>query len=184
MALLVTLGGPVAYSVQTATRSTGGAIPSAGPVAASEVSGRPGGLRVVGPDGGGRPPRGVPELTVGGMRGGDVGDELKAKLSADTDGYRWAAATVGGSPAAALQLATGEPVMALGGFNGTDPTPTLAEFERLVAAGEVRYFVGDAGGLGRGGDNDQLAAVRDWVAANYTATTVDGRQVYDLDDPR
>ena len=39
--------------------------------------------------------------------------------------------------------------MAIGGFNGTDPTPTLAQFEQYVRAGEIHYFI--AGGAVPGG---------------------------------
>ena len=36
----------------------------------------------------------------------------------------------------------GKPVMAIGGFNGTDPSPTLAQFEHDVAKHEIHYFIG------------------------------------------
>ena len=39
--------------------------------------------------------------------------------------------------------------MAIGGFNGTDPTPTLAQFEQYVAQGRIHYFMG-GGGFGGG----------------------------------
>ena len=41
--------------------------------------------------------------------------------------------------------------MAIGGFRGTDPAPTLAEFERLVAEHKIHYFVAGGGGFGRDG---------------------------------
>ena len=50
--------------------------------------------------------------------------------------YTWVAAAVGSNNAAGYQLATGEPVMAIGGFNGTDPSPTLAQFQQYVADGQ------------------------------------------------
>ena len=40
------------------------------------------------------------------------------------------------------QLATGKAVMAIGGFNGTDPSPTLAQFEKWVSEGKIHYFIG------------------------------------------
>ena len=46
--------------------------------------------------------------------------------------YTWVAATVGSNNASGYQLATGDPVMAIGGFNGSDPSPTLAQFQQLV----------------------------------------------------
>ena len=47
-------------------------------------------------------------------------------ISADASRYTWAAAAVTSNQAAGYQLAVDAPVMAVGGFNGTDPAPTLA----------------------------------------------------------
>ena len=52
------------------------------------------------------------------------------------------AATEGSTAAAPLELATGDAVMSIGGFNGTDPWPTLAVFKQLVASHEIHYYVG------------------------------------------
>jgi 4-amino-4-deoxy-L-arabinose transferase-like glycosyltransferase len=43
--------------------------------------------------------------------------------------------------AAPIILATGQPVMALGGFTGGDPILTVDELENLVLAGTVRFFL-------------------------------------------
>jgi hypothetical protein len=75
------------------------------------------------------------------------------------------------------------PVMSIGGFNGTDPAPTLAEFQQLVAQGKVHYFVGggEGGGFGgRGGGNSTSSQISAWVAANFQAQTIGGTTVYDL----
>ena len=98
-------------------------------------------------------------------------------------GYRWAAATVGAESAAPLQLASGKPVMAIGGFNGTDGAPTLGEFEHLVAAGDIHYFVG-ANQASFGGGSGPAAQITAWVRAHFTAETVGGETVYDLAHPR
>jgi hypothetical protein len=67
---------------------------------------------------------------------------LTRLLESGAGGYRWAAATVGSDSAASLELAAGGvPVMALGGFSGGDPVPTLTTFQQLVAAHAVHYFV-------------------------------------------
>ena len=128
----------------------------------------------------------------GGARGGGMGglldaatvsDEMKALLEQNADSYTWAAAAVGSQNASGYQLATGKPVMAIGGFNGSDPSPTLAQFEQYVAQGKIHYFIGGGFGGGRGGsaggsnDSSQIAA---WVAANFTAQTVGNTTVYDL----
>ena len=54
--------------------------------------------------------------------------------------YTWVAAAVGSQNAAGLQLGTQLPVMAIGGFNGSDPSPTLAQFQEYVAAKQIHYF--------------------------------------------
>ncbi len=112
----------------------------------------------------------------------EVSDAVVSALSADADDYTWAAATVGSNSAASYQLATGDPVMAIGGYNGTDPAPTLKEFQRLVAAGKIHWFVG--GSSGAGGSNssgsDAAEQIAEWVAAHYEAETVDGVTMYDL----
>jgi 4-amino-4-deoxy-L-arabinose transferase-like glycosyltransferase len=118
----------------------------------------------------------------GGTGGGGGGGDSASTNSALTAllkkaGTRWAAATVSSNSAAPLQLASGEPIMAIGGFSGSDPTPTLAQFKAYVAAGEVRYFIaGNSGGGGGRGDS----TIATWVAAYYTASTVGGQTVYDL----
>jgi 4-amino-4-deoxy-L-arabinose transferase-like glycosyltransferase len=89
--------------------------------------------------------------------------------------------TVDSNNASGYQLAAGEPVMAIGGFNGTDPSPTLAEFQQYVAAGKIHYFI--ASGTGGGTQTGGSAAAQEiaaWVAQNYTASTVGGVTVYDL----
>ena len=101
-------------------------------------------------------------------------------LKTDAGSYTWVLATVGANNAAGYQLATGDAVMAIGGFNGSDPTPTLAAFQALVTAGKIHYFIG-GGGLG-GGQNaaGTASAITSWVAAHYRSTTIGGTTVYDL----
>ena len=57
--------------------------------------------------------------------------EITALLEADADSYTWVAAAVGSNTASGYQLATEQPVMAIGGFNGSDPSPTLAQFQAV-----------------------------------------------------
>jgi 4-amino-4-deoxy-L-arabinose transferase-like glycosyltransferase len=113
---------------------------------------------------------------------------LVTALRADASRYRWVAATIDSNSAAGYQLATGDPVMAIGGFNGTDPTPTLAQFEAYVRAGRIHYYIG-GGGFGGGGRGFGQAAggtastssqIATWVQRHFTAETVGGSTVYDL----
>ena len=113
--------------------------------------------------------------------GGDtqVAATLTRLLRGGAAGYRWAAATVGSESAAPLQLDSGDPVMAIGGFNGSDGAPTLGGFQHLVAAGEIHYFVG-ANQASFGGGSGAAAQITAWVRAHFTAETVGGVTVYDL----
>jgi hypothetical protein len=105
---------------------------------------------------------------------------LVALLKQDASRYTWVAATVRANSAAGVQLATGEPVMAIGGFNGTDPAPTLAQFQQDVAARKIHYFI--AGGQSFGGAAGS-GSIATWVAAHFKAQTVGGMTVYDLTSP-
>ena len=78
----------------------------------------------------------------------------------------------------------GDPVMAIGGFNGTDPWPTLAEFQQYVSEGKIHYFIGGGqGGRRRPADRARRARSRRGCTANFTATTVGGVTLYDLSSP-
>ncbi len=103
---------------------------------------------------------------------------MKSLLVSGSTGYRWVAATVDANNAASYQLASGKPVMAIGGFNGTDPSPTLAEFEALVAKGEIHYYVGTSGNSFGGGNGS--SSIASWVAVHFKSETVGGVTVYDL----
>ncbi|MBD8540029.1 ArnT family glycosyltransferase [Frigoribacterium sp. CFBP 8751] len=113
---------------------------------------------------------------------GSVTDELAAVVGADSDRYTWVAAAVGSNSAAGYQLATGDPVMAVGGFNGSDPSPTLAQFEQYVADGQIHWFVGGTVGQSNGGSSSS-SEIAAWVEANFSSTEVDGVTLYDLTSP-
>ncbi len=67
--------------------------------------------------------------------------------------------------------------MAIGGFTGSDPSPTLEEFQALVRNGRIHYYLaGDKRGGGQG-TGSQIAS---WVAENFSASTVDGVMLYNL----
>ena len=82
--------------------------------------------------------------------------------------------------ASSLELKTGASVMAIGGFTGSDNSPTLAQFQAYVADGQVRYFIpGDRGGP-PGGKSGSASDITTWVQQNFTPTDVGGTTVYDL----
>lgn len=70
--------------------------------------------------------------------------------------------------------------MAIGGFNGTDPAPTLAQFQRDVAAGKIHYFIGGGGGGFGGGGSSSSSAITQWVESTFASKTAGGVTLYDL----
>jgi 4-amino-4-deoxy-L-arabinose transferase-like glycosyltransferase len=119
----------------------------------------------------------------GGLSGSTQVDSALVKLLETGAGqYRWIAATEGSQEAAPLELATGGlAVVAIGGFNGSDPSPTLAQFQAMVAAHQVHYYVGR--GANSFGGSPGTSSITSWVAAHYTAQAVGGTTVYDLTKP-
>ncbi|MEN3272105.1 MAG: hypothetical protein V7636_866 [Actinomycetota bacterium] len=221
-AIAATMLGPVTYTWATVTTPHAGALPAAGPAGAggSFGGGRgPGGARLgqrfaggqtpfAAPRGGGAsprlvaPPRGFQAFRGGNGAPGGIGGILEATTPSDAvvealeenaSSYRWVAAVVSANQAAGYQLASDKPVMAIGGFNGTDPSPTLDEFKALVAAGKIHWFIagggggggvrGAIGGGGPAGANDESStssAITSWVTSSFTATTIGGTTMYDL----
>ncbi|MGP4000045.1 ArnT family glycosyltransferase [Streptomyces sp. 8N706] len=187
----------------------GGALPTRpqGAPSMNQGQGRGGGFP------GGAPGRGAPGRGGGGggafggfgglLGGPSVSDEVATTLRQNSGDYTWVAAAVGSQNAASHQLASEQPVMPLGGFNGSDPSPTLAQFKKYVEQGRIHYFIAESGG-GRGrpgargpggnggpgetrpggnGSGRVSASVADWVEDNFTEVTVDGTTLYDLTRP-
>ncbi|WP_375401389.1 glycosyltransferase family 39 protein [uncultured Amnibacterium sp.] len=124
----------------------------------------------------------------GGLLGGDtaVASSVTALLRHDAGQYTWVAAAVGSQTAASYQLASRGAVMPIGGFNGSDPSPTLAQFKALVADGTIHYFIGGGrGGFGgrSNGGSSASSDIASWVQSTFTATTVGGVTLYDLTVP-
>jgi 4-amino-4-deoxy-L-arabinose transferase-like glycosyltransferase len=202
-AVAVALAGPVAYSLNTVATPHTGAIPSAGPAVAGAQfggGGGPGGPGGAGGPGGpgglrNRPPVGTPGGQAGagvpggrGTQGGPMSGLLDARtpsaalvtrLRDNANAYTWVAATVGANNAAGYQLATGEPVMAIGGFNGSDAAPTLAQFQQYVSEHKIHFFIG-GGGFRSNGGSTSSQEIATWVAQHFTAVSVGGATMYDL----
>ncbi|WP_433211145.1 ArnT family glycosyltransferase [Dactylosporangium sp. CS-047395] len=190
LALVAVLGGPIAYSLNTAATAHTGSIVTAGPTVAGGNGFGGGGFRGGGGFAGGGAGFG------GGTRGGGGGgmggmggllnattpsSEVVAALRADASRYTWVAAAVGSNNASGYQLATELPVMAIGGFNGSDPAPSLAQFQQYVRDGKIHYFIGGSGLGGQSNGGSSVSAeIAAWVEANYTATTVGNTTLYDL----
>ncbi|NMO04776.1 phospholipid carrier-dependent glycosyltransferase [Gordonia sp. TBRC 11910] len=171
IALFASLAGSTAYTVATIGTAHTGGSPSVGPAQSAHERGR-------------------------------GWDEAASNTQLDTllrtAGTPWSAAVSRSSTAASMELSSKTAVMAIGGFGGSDPTPTLSQFQQYVKTGQVRYYVvaaqggghgrgghgsggrggpGGFGGFGSKGPNTEIAA---WVSANYTPQTVGSTVVYDL----
>ncbi|MFF4447285.1 ArnT family glycosyltransferase [Streptomyces sp. NPDC001502] len=133
------------------------------------------------------------------LNGARVSAEAKKALTTDADEYTWAAAAIGAQNAASYQLASEAPVMPIGGFNGSDPSPTLEQFQKYVRDGKIHWFIGQStttggaeGGMpggggqggGRGGPGGGTSTdIETWVKATFKASTVGGATFYDLTAP-
>jgi 4-amino-4-deoxy-L-arabinose transferase-like glycosyltransferase len=128
---------------------------------------------------------------AGGILGSSTpGSAVTKLLQADAGSYSWVAATTNSNSAAGYQLASDDPVMAIGGFNGTDPAPSLAQFEKYVTEGRIHYYISGGRGLGAGGfggagggTSDVASQISTWVESHFTAQTVDGTTLYNLTQP-
>ncbi|OEV11230.1 hypothetical protein AN218_13825 [Streptomyces nanshensis] len=115
------------------------------------------------------------------LNGSRVSKALKAELTDHADDFTWAAATVGAMNGASYQLAAERPVMSIGGFNGTDPAPTVAQFKKYVKDGRIHYFIGGDSRGGPGGGRDGAGSdIQKWVKKHYTKETIGGTTLYDL----
>lgn len=123
LALAAVLAGPAAYSAATIARAHSGGDVAAGP--------------------GGDGQAGDASFTSDAS--------LTAFLASNQGSARWIVAVRGSQAAADIQLATQLPVMAMGGFSGGDPTPTLGQLQAYVLSGELRYVLLGGGPGGPGG---------------------------------
>lgn len=96
------------------------------------------------------------------------GDPAVVCLLQGAGSSEWAGAVSGSTPAATYQLSSGMPVMPVGGYTHTDPTPTLDQFRTLVAEGRIHWYIGTRG------------PIADWVAAHYQPLNAGSAIVYDL----
>lgn len=193
--IVALLAGPIVWTACTISTGHTGSIVTAGP--SGSMGGGPGGG---GPGGNGTAADGsssesvlvgsnaaTPDGGSGLLGGTSANDSLVELLTQNASGYRWAAATTGSQNAASYQLASELPVMAIGGFNGSDPAPTLDEFKAYVAQGLIRYYIA-SGGMGGGmggtqmGGSNAASEIAEWVAQNYTAQTIGNTTVYDLQE--
>ncbi|MEV0280456.1 glycosyltransferase family 39 protein [Streptomyces sp. NPDC050610] len=206
--LAASVGGPVAYVANTVGTPHSGSIVTAGPASGQSGMGMvmrgkkgaggaffaagkqpkkaPGGPQggAGGGPGGDRRGKGPVLVGVGGLLDGqDISAQAKAAVKADAEDYTWALATVGSHNAASYQLATGKPVMAIGGFNGSDPSPTLDAFKEAVRQGKIHYFA-EPERLGGQRQAGYGSAITSWVKANFQKVKEGKSTLYDLTKPK
>jgi 4-amino-4-deoxy-L-arabinose transferase-like glycosyltransferase len=186
LGLALMLAGPAAYAADTMQTAYSGGDPSAGP-AAIDATGRGGlGGRNGGPAGGfggvtnGGADDANPAVTADDGGGSSQADSaLVEYLVANRGGATWILAVNGANEAGSIELASGLPVMAMGGFSGGDPAPTLAQLQAYVASAQLRYIL--VGSSGRGGPNGASSDITSWVTTNGTVVeSVGNGTLYDL----
>ena len=177
-AMLFGILAPTAYAIETVATPHNGPVSTSGPSKGDRFEfGRPG-------QGGPHSSQGQGGPAGPGGPGGRMTDNAAlAELVSGRDN-RWAAATIGSMGASDLELKTGASIMAIGGFTGSDDSPTLAQFKDYVADHEVRYFI-EGGGFGPPGHRGSGAAadITAWVKQNFAPIDVGGTTVYDLNAP-
>jgi 4-amino-4-deoxy-L-arabinose transferase-like glycosyltransferase len=190
-ALLV---GPVAYAAQSVETPFSGGDPSAGPRARAQFAGFPGGGGFPGgftggpdrrngqppPDDGTFPIPGGPSTT---RNPGGLSQIQLAYLVANRGGARWIVAASSSNEAAPIELATGEPVMAMGGFTGADPAPTLDQLKAYIASGQLRFVIATSIGGGAFGQGFGAATgISGWVRSNCSPVDLTSTQAHNLYD--
>ena len=176
LAVVGLLAGPFAYAISTVSRSVTGPFAAAGP-GDSYASGSP--MGGAGPAG---MPGGFPGMMAGAALEVQVDGALISYLVEHRGTAKFLVAVQGSQVAIPIILATSQPVIAMGGFGGGDPTPTLTELQGMVSAGLVHYvllsgsqgFPGGAfsGSPGTGGGEtpglSQAGSIAQWVGQHGT----------------
>jgi 4-amino-4-deoxy-L-arabinose transferase-like glycosyltransferase len=212
-AAIAVLGGPSAYAIATLGRGQSGSDPTAGPLTTGrgQAGAGPLGFALSGGGRGGgfgalfgrrEALPGVPAArgSAGfgrggpGLGGGAADPQLVKYLESHRDGAEYLVAATGSQVAGPIQLASGAPVITMGGFMGADPAPTVAALAGLVREGKLHYvllgggfgpgargggggfagadFSGGGGGLSGGAGGGSVSSARQaWV--NTHCQTVD-----------
>ena len=140
-------GGPGGLGGGTGAGGAGGA---GGAPTGTHTGGPPGGGTSTGAGGAPTAAHTGGQAAGGGSRGGasTANEALVRYLERHQGSAEYLVAVNGSQTAAPFILESGKAVIAMGGFGGTDPAPTLSEFEHLVATGKVHYVYVSSGGAG------------------------------------
>ncbi|MEA5453418.1 glycosyltransferase family 39 protein [Sinomonas sp. JGH33] len=166
--------GPLVWSAVTASSGHVGSAPNAGPPGVIGVTDSPDHRGLL-------PSMTPPSESI--MLGVTPNAELAGRIDSATTQTGWNAAAVGGQNAALATLATGVPVLPLGGFDGSDPTPTLEQFQQLVVQGRVGGLV--LGTLPLGAQNgSESQRIVDWVQKTYSSSAYGSLTFYSFGETR
>ena len=154
LSVITVLATPIYYTIATVTQTHVGSIPTAGPSSTALVGSN--------------------------NENAQAESALVTYLLANSSNTTWIAAVNSANESAAIQISTGKPVAALGGFNGSDPVLTLAQFKEYVASGKIKYYVTSSRGMGGGpGGSSEIVS---WIKQNATVVNYGGSEytVYQL----
>ena len=174
---------PAAYALDTTGTAYGGGDPHPGPGTTSGLGGNGGGLPGGGNFGGGDggqilvfPQIAGVTLPLGnGSAPGSAGDSaLYSYLVANRGSATWIVAINSAQDAGNIELATGLPVMAMGGFTGSDPAPTLDQLKSYIASGKLRFVLASGGGGGGGFGGGDSSDRTTWVTSTCKAVNYGG----------
>jgi 4-amino-4-deoxy-L-arabinose transferase-like glycosyltransferase len=101
--------------------------------------------------------------------------EIYNYVSANRGSASYLMAVGSWSEASPYILSTGQEVMAMGGFSGSVPEPTLAKVQDLVHSGQLKFFLLSSSGSSRGfgamggSGGSTVTAIDSWVEKTCTA---------------
>jgi len=151
LALVGAIAGPFAYDVSTLGRSVNGSTAAAGPAGSG------------------------PYAQTEDSSALEVDAGLVAFLQRNQGAAEYLVAVQATARSVPLILATGEPVVTIGGYKSRDPYPDCMELQRLVSSGALRYVyltsTKAASASSRGGEGsaaDTLQETIDWIVAEGT----------------
>lgn len=107
----------------------------------------------------------------GNMSGNSNSDLVNFLLKNKTASQKYLLVVSSANDASDIIIQTGQPVMAIGGFLGSDNSITLDQFKELVKKGEIRYVMTGGNGGGGNGSGSALTQIMNWVQQNGAAVS-------------
>jgi len=153
--VLMLLVAPLYWSATPLLYGGNSMLPEAGPqLKSSGNSGIPGQMQ------GQTQNQNQPQIQATGQSKENVDTQLLAYLTNNNTGEKYLFATTNAGTAEDYIIKTGKPVMAMGGFSGSDPILTVDKVKQMIANKEIKYFLSSSGGPA--GNSD----VTTWIVKN------------------